>query len=365
LKPRIALIGPVLPFRGGIAQHTTMLHRSLAKKADLLTISFTRQYPAWLFPGESDKDPAYENYREPGVQYLIDSLNPLSWEDAIDTVRTFAPSAIVFPWWTVFWTFCFHHIASAVKRPGTRVVFLCHNAVEHESALWKRHLTSWVFKTANQFVVHTQSEKANIRNLIPEAQVRVYPHPIYDQYPSPSSLGTLPRRAELELLFFGFVRRYKGIDVLLDALALIRDESVKLTIAGEFWEGERKTREKITFMGLREIVEILPRYQTERETAELFGRADVVVLPYRSATGTGVVPLAYHYNKPVVVTRVGGLPDVVDENLTGFVVPPEAPHELACALRRCLHFRPQAEHFTAVRKRMSWQGLATTLIIDS
>ena len=122
---RVALIGPVLPFRGGIAQHTTMLHRTLLEFVEHLTISFSRQYPKSIFPGESDRDPAYEGYEEPGVQYIIDSLNPLTWREAVRRVLTFNADIVVLPWWTVYWAFCFRYLAGAFRRKGVTVVFFC------------------------------------------------------------------------------------------------------------------------------------------------------------------------------------------------------------------------------------------------
>ena len=112
-EPRVTIIGPILPYRGGIAQHTTMLHRALRERCDLLTISFKRQYPAWLFPGESDLDPAYQGYEEPGVDYCIDSINPLTWRKAVTAISAFEPQAVIIPWWTVYWAICFRSTANS------------------------------------------------------------------------------------------------------------------------------------------------------------------------------------------------------------------------------------------------------------
>jgi len=365
INKRVVVIGPVLPFRGGIAQHTTMLRRALDEMSDTLTISFSRQYPAWIFPGESDRDPDYEGHYEEKTEYLIDSLNPLSWRKAVKRVLAFKPDTVVIPWWTVFWAPCFGYISWALKRKNIKVVFFCHNAVEHESAKWKVLLTKSVLKQASRFVVHTQEDKRNILNLLPEAKIAVQPHPIYDHFPE--AKGELPRRRALELLFYGFVRPYKGLDDLIDAMGQLKGKDIQLTIAGEFWKGEEETRNRITELGLDEQIELRPRYHTDQETAELFHRADVVVLPYRSATGSGVVPIAYHYNKPVIVTSVGGLPDVVKDGQTGFVVPVKDASALVQAINQ---LDPQLSELMwpqiiKFKGSLSWERLALIVMPSS
>ena len=354
---KVVLVGPVLPYRGGIAQHTTMLHRALVERGAGFTLSFTRQYPRFLFPGEDDRDPAYADHSEPGVEYLIDSVNPLTWRKAVKRLVASGATTVVFPWWHVYWSFCFGYMSWALRRRGLEVVFFCHNVVEHESAAWKSVLTRWVLKHADRCVVHTREDEANLLQLIPDVKIAVHPHPIYDQFPP--ALGRLPRRANLELLFYGFVRPYKGLDVLIEAMAEVKGD-VMLTVAGEFWKGEESVRERIEELGLGDRIELRPHYHTDEETAELFSRADVVVLPYRSATGSGVVPIAYHYEKPVIATRVGGLPDVIIEDETGWLVEPESPQALAKVIgqlsrQRVLACQPGIQKMKA---GMTWASLA-------
>jgi len=361
-RKRIAMIGPVLPFRGGVAQHTTMLHRALRKLAELETISFSRQYPLWLFPGESDRDPDYAGHREPGVDYLIDSLNPLTWRRALKSMLSVPPELVLIPWWTIFWAPCIGCIAAILRRNGIEVVFLCHNVVEHESSAWKQWLSRMVLRCGTRFVVHTREDQSNLKHLLPEAVVTVRPHPIYSHFPPPER--TLSRRRGLELLFYGFVRPYKGLDTLIEAMGRLKGEDLHLTIAGEFWEGERRTRERVAELGIAEQVEIRARYHSEQDTAELFARADVVVLPYRSATGSGVLPIAYHYDKPVIATRVGGLPDVVQEGRTGRLIDPDSVAALAEAITHLNRDQARAMQpaIQALKQRMTWTSLASSFL---
>jgi glycosyltransferase involved in cell wall biosynthesis len=364
-RRKISVIGPVLPFRGGIAQHTTMLARALSEICDLQVLSFSRQYPAWLFPGVSDRDPGFEGHVEPGVEYVIDSIDPLTWRAAVRRVLAHGADVAVIPWWTVYWAPCFGSIAKRLRRAGVRVVFLCHNVAEHESAGWKRWLTRRVLRHGTSFVVHTREDQANLAALLPGATALVRPIPVAEQFPEPH--GTLPRRAALELLFYGFVRPYKGLDVLLDAMPFLSAEDLRLTVVGEFWKGLDETRALLRERGLEERVELVPRYVTEQETAEFFARADLVVLPYRSATGSAVVPLAYRYDRPVIATSVGGLPDVVEQGRTGVLVPPGDPEALAAAIRGFVTDRgePMRAAVHAKRATMTWESFAAAVLREA
>ncbi len=360
----VVIIAPVFPFRGGISQHSTMLKRALEKQTSTHTISFSRQYPAILYPGKSDRDPAYENHHEENTEYLIDSINPITWLRTINRIKQLNPTTLLVPWWTVFWAPCFGCITFLLNKKNINIAFFCHNVVEHESAKWKQVLTKMVLKNSSQFVVHTKEDENNLLHLIPDAQVTVHPHPIYDHFPAPEK--TLKRRKKLELLFYGFIRPYKGLDDLIDAMALLKEEDIQLTIAGEFWNDSADTLQKIESLDLSRQIEVLPGYHSEQDTAELFARSDLVVLPYRSATGSGVVPIAYHYNKPVIVTDVGGLPDVVLDQKTGYIVPTQDIPALADSIKQFSEHMDNdwggaVENY---KQQFSWTSLAKTIVTN-
>lgn len=359
---RAVLVGPLLPFRGGLAQHTTMLHRAMAAMTDLRTISFSRQYPAWLFPGESDRDSQFAGHVESGVDYLLDSLNPLTWRAAADRIISHRPDIAVFPWWTAYWAPCFRHLTRRLRAAGIKVVFLCHNVVEHETAFWKQWLANSVLRNGSWFVAQSREGCRQLQTAFPEIDVQFHPHPIFDHYPAAE--GILPRRAKWELLFYGFVRPYKGLELLLNSLASLPEFDFHLSVVGEFWGGREQIDRQIDSLGLRPRVEVVPRYVDDFDTAEFFHRADAVVLPYRSATGTGVTPIAYHYNKPVVVTAVGGLPDVVEDGVTGFIAPTSTSSAIAEALQRLSTMDSVAftNGIARVKSRMTWSSLARTLL---
>jgi glycosyltransferase involved in cell wall biosynthesis len=361
MRRKVIVIGPVLPLRGGIAQHTTLLARALAESHDCQTLSFRRLYPKWLFPGQSERDPGYEGHIEARTEYILDSLNPLTWWRTVRRVKQIQPEFVLIPWWTFFLGPLFSYLTWSLKRSGINVVFVCHNVQDHEAAAWKHALTRLVLKQGRRFVVHTRVEADRLKELIPGAVVAVHPHPIYDQFPEP--VHQLPRRARVELLFYGFVRPYKGLDVLIEAMGLLKGADVFLTIAGEFWQGEQETRERIAGLGIEDQVEIIARYVSDEETADLFSRANVVVLPYRSATGSGVIPIAYHYRKPVIATRVGGLPDVVVEGMTGWLTEPQ-PEALRDAIQAIDldGIAGMEEHIARLVTTLTWSDLTETVM---
>ncbi|MGB8273750.1 MAG: glycosyltransferase [Alphaproteobacteria bacterium] len=355
---RVVFIGPVPPFRGGIAQHSAMLCRELARRCDLLVISFSRQYPLWLFPGESDRDPTQAPFAAADTRFLIDSLNPMTWRKAAAAIRDHGADLVILPWWTVFWAPCFAYLARRCRKAGIPVRLLCHNVVDHEAAAWKSLLSRAVLSQASSFLVHTRNDERRLKALFPGVPVIVHPHPVYSQFPPPAA--GLPRRAGFELLFFGLVRPYKGLDILIEAMGRLADRDVHLTVVGEFWSGRAEAEARIRALGLEDRVELVPRYVTDQEAAAYFARADAVVLPYRSATGSGVVSLAYRYDKPVIVTRVGGLPDAVEEGETGLIVPPESPAALAEAISRMTSERAaaMAPAIGRLKATMTWEALA-------
>lgn len=361
ITPKFAVIGPVAPYRGGIAQHTAMLCRALSHHVDIFLLSFSRQYPAWLYPGTNDRDITAAPMEDPTPHFVIDALNPVTWNKAAAMVAAQRPNLVIIPWWTAYWAPCFWYIARYCRRNSLNVLFFCHNVNEHESTGWKIWLTRLVLKQGTCFAVHTREDEANLKRLLPTSRILVHPHPIYEQFPIASEL--LPRRAELELLFFGLIRPYKGLDVLIEAMGLLKNESVHLTIAGEFWSGRNEIEERILELGVQNQIEIVARYITDQEASNYFTRADAVVLPYRSATGSGVIAAAYHFDKPVIVTRVGGLPEVVIDGQTGLIVSADSPRELADAIKTLLE-KDEAELKAAIRdmkKTMTWDHLAGNL----
>jgi len=356
-EQRVALIGPVVPCRGGVAQYTAMLHRTWRARAGLLTISCAAGYPSFMYPGQSTLEPGFEAWREPGVEYLLGAWQPAGVRRAVRRILEHGAETAVLTWWTAFWAPTMGLLARALRREGVRVVFLCHNVADHESTAWKAGLAKWALEAGDAFVVQSRCEAEALEKRRPGARACVYPHPVFSQYPE--ATRPLSRRAGLELLFFGLVRPYKGLDVLACAMSLLKGEDVFLTVAGEWWVRDPSL---LRALASCDNVEVVDRYIPFAQTGDYFQRADAVVLPYGAVTGSGVVPLAYRYGKPVVATRVGGLPEVVEDGVSGCLVDPGDLEALAAALRSFRAKEPSwAEGIARVAGRMTWSGLCDTL----
>ncbi len=358
---RAALIGPLPPLRGGIAQHTAELWRALERRCELEVVPFRRIYPGWLYPGASRLEPdADARPEEAGA--TLDALLPWTWRTAVRRAVGHGAARVVIPWWTVAVAPALRAIARGCRRRGIPVTFVCHNVVDHEAARWKRWLARWVLREGSDFVVASEAEAERLRDLVPRADVAVHPHPVYRHLPPADR--ALPRRARLELLFFGFVRPYKGLDVLVDGLARIRERDWHLTVAGEPWKEQGSLRRRADDAGIGGKIEWVERYVPSAEAAALFDRADAVVLPYRHATGCGVLALALGTGTPVVASDLPGLREQVTEGETGWLVPPRDAAALAERLGALdpEELRRMGASIRDRAHRWTWDSLAATAL---
>lgn len=370
---RICLIGPTYPFRGGIAHYTTLLAQQLRQdeRHRLLFVSFLRQYPTWLYPGRSDRDPSAQPLRS-DAEYLLDPLNPWTWRRTAQRIRRWQPDLVVIPWWVPFWAPAWAVLGRMLRR--FRLLFICHNVLPHEMGALGRTLLPATVRLAlgagDGFIVHSAADGQVLRRLLPDAHYRITPLPTYAGLGTPRTEATslpvsLPDDRPL-LLFAGFVRPYKGLDVLLDALPqVLASRPVHLLVAGEFWHSAEPYRQQIARLGLEGAVTILDDYLPDEQLLAAIHRADVVVLPYRSATQSAVIQLAFGQQCPVITTDVGGLAEVVEDGKTGLIVPPEDPGALAAAIERffALGLGPQfAANIAAAEERFSWDRLVDSLL---
>ena len=359
-KIKIALIGPVTPFQSGVALYTTNLHEALQEVADVQTISFKRQYPMWLYPGKTDKVVDPENHLTADVDYSIDVYNPLTWRKTADAIIAKGCDLAILDWWTIFWQPGFSYIAHRLRKHGIKTAFLCHNLYDHDAGGIKRKLSEKMLKQANAYILQSSEQEEMLRGLKPAADFMRRIHPI--QLVPPAASTEVTKRGRLELLFFGLIRPYKGLDVLLDAMRELKDQDVYLSVVGEPWMKNDVVQQMLDDAGSSNIESRL-EYVSNAEAAKYFSRADAVVLPYKSATGSGVVALAYSYGKPVLATSVGGLNDAVIESKTGWLVPPNSPEKLAEAIKKLdrkqlAAMKPDIEKFCAEN---SWAAMAKAI----
>lgn len=363
---KICLIGPSYPFRGGIAHYTTLLFRELAQHHDVRFYAFKRQYPLWLFPGKTDKDNSRASIRDDRIEPVLDSLNPLSWYSVFAKIRAFGPDLLILPWWVAFWALQFWSISKLVKKfTKSKIVFICHNVVEHESNLIAKLLSKFALKMGDYFIVHSEEDLAKLRCIIPLARAVKSFHPTYEIFKQngwskEKARQTLGVSGNI-LLFFGFVRDYKGLSYLIDALPqILRKLDVTLLVAGEFWKNKEVYLAQINRLGIQEKIKIIDKYIPNEEVGLYFAVSDLVVLPYISATGSGIVQLAFGCGRPVVTTKVGSLGEVVSEGKTGYLVDPQDSQSIADSVID--YFSKNKEHefiqnIEDSRERFSWKGM--------
>ncbi len=363
---KIALIGPTYPFRGGISHYTTLLYRHLRQRHTVQFFTFTRQYPKWLFPGKSDRDPSHAPLREHHVRPILDSLNPFSWIKVAREISRSNPDLVIIPWWVTFWTPQFWTIATLIKRLSTpKVLFLCHNVLEHDSNRLTKLLTAIVLRKGNYFIVHSNEDAANLRNLIPDATLRISFHPTYDVFNQGTvDQDTLRKRLGVKgkvLLFFGFVRRYKGLTYLIEALPdILTRFEVTVLVVGEFWKDKQEYIRRIDELDLKDNIIIIDEYVPNEEIRTYFSLADLVVQPYLSATGSGVIQTAFGFNKPVIATTVGSLPEVVSDGKTGYLIPPASAAALSRTVVKFFNEGKEqqfSENIKKERYKFSWETM--------
>ena len=265
---------------------------------------------------------------------------------------------MVFHWWTVFWLPCFLTMWALLHRRGLRIALICHNLVDHDASAIKKWLAQVALSRADAYVVHSKEHARILSERYPGARIARHVIPVYSHYPAP--VGSLAKRGRLELLFFGFIRPYKGVEVLIEALTRLDDHDVHLTVVGEHW-GSPEELQRVAAAAPN--VELHLQYSSDSEAAEYFHRADVVVLPYRAATGSAVAAMALHYDKPMIATRTGGLPDVVIDGQTGILISPSNVDELVDSLRHMT--RDEARRLSTgvglFKRQFGWESMARAL----
>lgn len=338
---RIVLIGPTYPFRGGIAHYNSCLNEQLRQNHETLLISLSKQYPKLLFPGQTQQDLS-ENFLSTPTEPLLNPIRPSSWYQVCTRISQFKPEAVVFQWWTPYFSPCFSSIMKRLsKEPNLNRILLCHNIFPHEiprvpGAYWLvRRMIKKVFRQADGFLVHSEKMSSQVSSYNRDAEVCSILHPVYDFFQKMEKKRQHPKNQNkgnrIRLLFFGKIRAYKGLEVFLRALVLLKERGVhyRATVAGEFYIDDKPFKDMVEHQNISDQVVWHDHYIPNEEVSSLFRETDLVVLPYLDATQSGVVPLAFGFCKPVVVSDVGSLGEVVEDGKTGYLVPPGDASALA------------------------------------
>jgi D-inositol-3-phosphate glycosyltransferase len=367
---RIVICGPAHPYRGGIAAYNERLAQQFLQEGDAAAIyTFRLQYPSFLFPGKSQYDHGYAPEGVP-ITRAINSVNPINWFNIGLRLRRTRPDLVIMRYWLPFLAPALGFIARLVRSNGyTRVVTIFDNVVPHERRFGDKLLTKFFVKSIDGALVMTKAVENDLRQFTDDMPCVISPHPLFDNYSVPVSRAEAIVRLKLcpsdrFMLFFGFIRGYKGLDLLLKAMGekCIRDLGVKLIVAGEFYEDEKPYFDLIHSLGLGDRITFHSHFISDEEVKYYFSAASLVVQPYRSATQSGVTQVAYHFNKPMIVTNVGGLAEIVPDGHCGYVVEPE-PEAIAGAI--CRFFAGDEERFTQgieeQKKLYSWDRLTEAI----
>jgi glycosyltransferase involved in cell wall biosynthesis len=304
------------------------------------------------------------------TEQLIDSINPFTWYTAAKAIARKKPDLLIFKYWLPFFGPCFGTIARLVRRwTGARIIFICDNVIPHEKRPGDTAFTRYAFKPVDAFIAQSAAVEKDLNSFWPGGSYALVPHPVYEIFgsslPKETARKALGITDEHVILFFGYVRRYKGLHILLDAMPkILKSLKLKLLVVGEFYDDEQKYREQIAKLGLQEDVLVHSDYVPNEEVNKYFSACDVVVLPYISATQSGIVQIAYQFDKPVIATDVGGLSEVVLDGRTGFMVRPESPEAVAGAVLRFYREGWEKEFVENVReekKKYSWDNLVQAI----
>ncbi len=334
---KIAIVGPAYPYRGGIAAFDERLARQFQDEGcEVEMYTFTLQYPGFLFPGKTQ----YSTAQAPAdltIKRCINSTNPFNWIKVGREINRKHYDLVLFAYWMSFFAPCYGTIARKLK--GVKRIALVHNMVPHEKSILDRCFPPYFIKSMDGFVALSESVLKDISTFDRKDKPKAWsPHPIYDSYGARESRETALHNLNLDdryryLLFFGLVRAYKGLDWLLEAFADERLQKfpVKLLVAGEFYEGKESYLKQIKELGLEDKVLVYDEFIPDEKVKDYFNASDLIVQPYKSATQSGVTQVAYHFEKPMLVTNVGGLGEMVPNGRVGYVVEPQ-PSRIADAM---------------------------------
>ncbi len=326
---KVLSIGPAFPLRGGIANFNLALSREFGRSGHITEIiSFSYQYPRFLFPGKTqlEKGQAPSDIK---IKSLISSVSPFSWSRTVRYARAFNPNLVVVHYWMPFMAISLGRIVRMIKRRGqSRIIAVVHNIIPHEKFAGWKVLTRYFLKSCDGFIAMSKTVSDDLVTLKRNAQHALIPHPVYDIFgervsrQSAAEFLRLPASGNY-LLFFGLIRKYKGLELLLKAMPYITSQikDIRLIIAGEFYSGKQDYFNLINDLRIIEYVHIVDRFIPADEVKYYFSIADLVVQPYISATQSGITQIAYHFEVPMIVTDVGGLAELVPDGKVGYVVP--------------------------------------------
>ena len=379
---KIIILGSAYPLRGGgITTFNERLAREFSSQGHTVSIfSFSLQYPGFLFPGKSQfsDGPAPEGL---DIHTRINSINPFNWIRVGREIKNLKPDLVVVRYWLPFMGPCLGTILRIIKKNRhTRVICIADNVIPHEKRIGDKPFTRYFVKPIDAFVVMSEKVLLDLKGFNSTRPVKLVPHPLYDNFGAKIPMAEARKKLGIPdnqpvILFFGFIRKYKGLDLLLDAISQLQHSTparpaggfniqhLKLLIAGEFYENRSAYEEQIAKLGIGSHLILHTDFIPDEEVKYYFCAADLVIQPYRNATQSGVTPLAYHFEVPMIVTNVGGLPSLVPDGKAGLVAE-ATPDSLAEKI--ITYFDKGRNHYMPFlleeKKKLSWVKMSETIL---
>ena len=365
---KIAYLSTFYPFRGGIAQFNGSLYRAMEKEHKVTAYTFTRQYPEILFPGktqmvsEDDIADAIPSVR------VLDSVNPFNWMSTASKIAAEKPDLLVMKYWMSYMAPCLGYVAGSLQSKGTKVMTIVDNAIPHERKFFDNAFAKYFLNRNDMFVAMSDSVRQDILSLKPDARILLKEHPLYDHFGA-----LMPREQAIEklglnphkktLLFFGFIRDYKGLDLLIDAFGKLGDD-YQLIIAGESYGSFDSYQNQIDQLPNKHSVYLKVGYIADHEVPVLFGASDAVVLPYKTATQSGISAIAFHFEIPIIATDVGGLKEIIADEKTGIIVPQPETAAIVSGIEKFFSFPKNywAQHMSSLKVKLSWDNFSKEIL---
>lgn len=365
---RIAYLSTFYPFRGGIAQFNADLLEEFGRHHEVKAFTFTRQYPSFLFPGKTQYVTPGDKAKKVDSEAILDTANPFSWRPAARKIAAWKPDLLVMKYWMSYLAPSLGTVARYLKRRGIPVVTVLDNVIPHEAKFFDKPFSRWFLRGNSGCVAMSEAVLKDMLSLTPDKPYILQPHPLYDHFgqkmdkrAAQEALGLDPGKRTL--LFFGLIRDYKGLDLLIDALPLLGEE-YQLVIAGESYGSFEKYEAQIAASGCADRIKVFNRYIDDEEVPRFFSAADLCVLPYKSATQSGITAISLHFDLPVVATPVGGLAESIEKPGIGLMTEGISAEAIAKTVRAFYAANPDTfvENIRQAKATMTWEVFAGKIL---
>ncbi|RKZ00244.1 MAG: hypothetical protein DRQ13_00825, partial [Ignavibacteriae bacterium] len=348
------------PYRGGNALFVAHTYEALKDHFNIKIYNYKLLYPSLLFPGTTQYDKSTQQVKQVPNKRLVNSINPFNWFAVAGKLKKENADLVIFDWWHPFFGFCHGVISFLIrKKYKNKILFITENVVSHEDNFIDRFLTRFGLRNASKFLTLSGIVEKDVQQYAKEKKVYRSELPVYDCYQQNNKIDLQKTKEVLGfnkdsivLLFFGYVRKYKGLDILIEAFPKILNDipEARLLIVGEFYDKPARYLDQIKKLGVEDKVKVVNEFVPNEDVAVYYEVSDVVVLPYRSATQSGILNVAYGFNKPVIVTDVGGLAEFVDEGKTGFVVKPDSPDAIVEGVKNFIKVKSEIDFVSHIDK---------------